>query len=104
MSWLRLVFSSASYCALNAGVRCHSQTRVSCYTAAPPDAAAGTLLAGLRGRRDALAAADLVTKALSAITEAAWATAQPLQPGSFAAALCAYAIELVGSLRCGSFH
>jgi hypothetical protein len=68
--------------------------------AAPPDPAAGVLLAALVGRQDALAAAGLAAEALTAATQAAWATAQPLQPGSFAAALCAYAINLAGSLRC----
>ncbi len=68
--------------------------------AVPPDPAAGTLLAGLRGRQDAIAAAGLATAALDGATQAAWATARPLQPGSFAAALCAYAIDLVGGLRC----
>lgn len=67
----------------------------------PPDPAAVLLLAGLRGRLGALAAAGLATEALGAATEAAWATTQPMQPGSFAAALCAYAIDLVGSLRSG---
>lgn len=68
--------------------------------AVPPDPAAGVLLAALHGRQDALAAAGLTAEALTAATQAAWATAQPLQPGSFAAALCAYAINLAGSLRC----